>query len=122
MQEYLGKYIGNPRFRTAFNMGFEWNDHIDMFMAVKEVSPRVDLSNIAHESAEIAFRLGYVQELEDHLQLLGLQGSLKGLSNHEVGLLAGILVPECQGYQIRGLVKEQDPITYTRLVEQALLK
>jgi len=121
MKEYIRKYIGDYRFSTAFNMGFEWFDYVGMFMTVKEVSPRVDLSNLAHESAEIAFRFGFINQLETHLTVLGLRKSLHGLTQHQVGVLAGILVPESQGYSIRKLIEDQDSSTYTSLVSMGLL-
>src|SRR4030042_3066551 len=52
---FLDKYIEDPRMQTAFNFGLIWYDFIGMFMAVRDVSPRVNLSNIAHEAAVIFF-------------------------------------------------------------------
>jgi hypothetical protein len=121
MRHYLDKYSGDLRFRTAFNMGFVWEDHIGMFMAVKDVSPRVNLSNISHEAAEIAYQLGYRKKLQRHLRKLGVEGSIKGLKTHEVGALFGIVMPRTWGMDVADLYKFQDPGVYQNLKDKGFI-
>ena len=121
MRFFLDKYIGDPRCRTGFNSGLIWYDYIGMFMAVRDVSPRVNLSNTAHEAAGIAFRLGYREELETHLKQYGLEKGLFGLKCHEVGVISSILIPRSKGIDMTNLYKEQDPNTYRDLLKRGYL-
>lgn len=121
MRFYLDKYIGDPRYEAGFNTGIGWYEYLGMFMAVKDISPKVNLSNTAHEAAEIAFRLGYRRELENHLKQFGLKKGLTGLESHEVGVVSSILIPRSKGMDVMGLYREQDPNTYRDLLIKGYL-
>ena len=91
-----------------------------MFMAVQNISSRVNLSNIAHKAAEIAVSFGYQVEFKTHLKQFGLKKSLVGLESHEVGFY-GILIPKSGGVDVTSLYLEQDPHTYRTLLEEGYL-
>lgn len=121
MRFCLDKYIGDPRYQAAFNIDFKWYEYIGMFMAVKDISPRSNLSNTAHEAAVIAFRLGYKRELETHLKQFGLEKEIIGLELHEVGIISSILIPRSKGLDVTDLYREQDPYPYLDLLKRGYL-
>ena len=118
IRAFLDKYIEDPRMQTAFNFGLIWYDFIGMFMAVRDVSPRVNLSNIAHEAAEIVFGLGYQKELETHLRGFGLEKGINDFETHEIGVIAGILIPRAKGMDMTKLYDEQDQFIYRDLLNR----
>ena len=120
MRALTEKYVGQEH-RTGFNMGLSWNDYLGMFMAVKDVSPRANLSNVAHEAAEVAFRLGYSAELEEHLRGFGLRKTITGIDIHCVGAIAGILIPRSKGINVTDLYSRFDSETYRNLVDEGYI-
>ena len=121
MRYYTDKFIGDPRFRTAFNSGLVWKDYLGMFMAVKDVSPRVNLSNVAHEAAEIVYRFGYAAKLEEFLRDFGLKKTIVWSDSHTVGAIAGILIPKSKDLDMTSLYSDQDPETYAKIISEGYI-
>lgn len=109
MREHLETYIGDPRYRTAFNTLLVLDTYRGGFMAVRSVSPRLDITNVWHEAAELAVQFGQSCTLEGYLRFFGSPVSLAGLDTHDVGNVAALIGARLHDYEIQDLLHDQDP-------------
>jgi len=66
-------------------------------MAVRSISPRVNVCNEAHEAAEVAVGLGFTQLLEEHFRKLGFALSFGRFTKDEIGIAGGTIVALLHG-------------------------
>lgn len=79
-------------------------------MAVKNISPRINAINEAHESSEVAYSLGFVPELETHLKSLGFNLCLSQFTKGEIGIIGGVVGGLIHGFNWnRELLVHQGP-------------
>jgi hypothetical protein len=118
MKSHVDQYIGDPKYRTAFNTFFVLDNYRGGFMVVRSVSPRADIANVWHEAAELAVQFGQSRALEAHFRFLGYPVSLAGLETHDVGNAASLIGARVSGFEIENLLQNQDPESW--LVMQRL--
>lgn len=130
LTRYVATLPGRMRFPVAdlditecgaFNHAYTWpfknGPFLGYFMAVKDVSSRANVSNEAHEAAELASLLGLTNKLEEFFGEVGFPVSLKNLTRPQVGVVAGFIGARMHGYDVTDLYQDQAPDSYRLLVE-----
>jgi|GEM_PF-6966716 len=94
----------------AFSHDFIFEGVTGFIVVVQDVSPRVNIHNEAHESAEVAYSFGLIDELEQHLLTLDVKVDLHQLSSrHEIGVIAGYIQARANGFDLSDMYRQQDP-------------
>lgn len=109
VRKHLEAELGNLDKAGGFNQKVTLGHMIGFLMVVKDISLRANVSNEAHEAAEIACHLGLGDELERHFRSFGFDVPLNGLTPLEVGVVGGFIGAEIHGHDVKYLYQNQDP-------------
>lgn len=104
----------------AFNCGYILDagtrrSQTGFLMVVLNVSPRVNVTNEAHEAAEILINFGLKPELDKLFKKHGVNLDLSRLNPHHIGLIAGYIAAMKIGFDIGEFYRGQDPEGYLAL-------